>query len=110
MDFGNNLKPINNGGSPYGDSFLLQQRREIERAIYLERKRMFSGFEEERPQDQDYRDYHVYQVDKVHMHWAIRTLDGSPLAKRLEGAWTHLDRAKREIDALYESQSAKVYE
>ena len=100
MDFGNHRRPINNGGEPYGSSHLLQQRREIERAIYMERKHMFAGFEDERPQEQDYGQFHIYLVNRDHLHWAIKTLDGSKLPARLEGVWTHIDRAKHEIDAL----------
>lgn len=72
---------------------------------------MFSSFEEGRPKDQDYGDYHIFQVNKEHLHWGIKTLDGSKLPARLEGVWTHLDRAKHEIDALCsQPQSVKVYE
>lgn len=63
---------------------------------------MFGNFEEDRPQDQDHGGFHICQVDKIHLHWAIRTLDGSKLPKRLEGVWTHLDKAMREIDAVVE--------
>ena len=70
---------------------------------------MFSHFiEEDRPKDQDYRGYHIFKVNTDFLHWGIKTLDGSTLPGRLEGVWTHLDKAMREIDAQVETQQKET--
>lgn len=113
MDFGNHRKPVNNGGRPYclPSDHRLKQTREAERAEYSERKRMFTDFEDEKKTEQEYRGYRLTYVNYDHLHIAITTADGSPLPKRLDGVWTSVDQAKREIDAITPGdKEEKIYE
>lgn len=72
---------------------------------------MFTDFADEQTTEQEYRGYRLTYANHDHLHIAITTADGSPLPPRLEGVWTSVDHAKREIDAATPGdKEEKLYE